>query len=180
MYVLDGTLVRAVEAGDLEATRRWRNDPAVSGPALGRRFPITAPAEQQWFDGLGQGSFPQQIVWAVADSAGAIVGIVQLSDIHWIHRTANFGIWIGPEHWGRGHASRATKLVCAHGFDALGLRQIRLTVVAEHHAARAVYAKNGFADEAVLRGAVLIDGRPTDLIQMVLSAAAGSLEEGEK
>lgn len=170
MHSLDGTTLRAIEASDLEATRRWRNDPAVSGPALGRRFPITAPGEQRWFDDLGTGAFPTHVVWAVADQQGSIVGLVHLHDIHWIHRTAMFGIWIGPEHWGLGHASRATRLACDHGIRALGLRQIRLTVLGGHEAARAVYSTNGFVDEAVLAGAVMVDGVPADLIQMVLRA----------
>ncbi|MEZ5225000.1 MAG: GNAT family protein [Ilumatobacteraceae bacterium] len=168
MQVLGSTRIRAVETGDLEATRRWRNDPKVWGPALGRRFPITEPGERGWFDHLGSGAFPTQVVWAVADENDSVLGLVRLDDIHWIHRTAMFGIWIGPEHWGNGHAGRATRLVCDHALDSLGLRQLRLQVVAGNDAARSVYLANGFVDEGVLRDAVLLDGRYHDLLQMVL------------
>lgn len=165
-----GTHLRAVETRDLESTRRWRNDPAVFVTSLGRRFPIVEAGERSWFDSLGTGPFPTEAVWAVADDEDSVVGLAQLSEIHWINRTAMFGIWVGPEHWGRGHASRACALVCDHGFTQFGLRQIRLHVVASHAAARTVYERSGFSDEALLRGAVLVDGAPTDVWQMMLDA----------
>ncbi len=176
MYALGNTTIRAVEPADLAATRRWRNDPCVSGPALGRRFPITETGERIWFDELGRGAFPTQVVWTIADESGEAVGLVQLSDIHWIHRTSMFGIWIGPEHWGSGHASRATELSCHHGFDALGLRQIRLEVLADLGAARAVYVKIGFVEEALLHDAVLVDGRLQDVHVMLLSSSSSATD----
>ena len=164
------TAIRAVELRDLEAIRRWRNDPRVSGPALGRRFPVTEPKERAWFDSLGEGSFPTVVVWAVADADDSAVGLVRLDDIQWIHRTAWFGIWIGPEHWGKGHAGRATRLVCDHAADTLALRQVRLQVLTGHDAARAVYLKNGFVDEGLLRDAAHVNGRYHDLHLMVFHA----------
>lgn len=167
MQRLDGTIIRAVEVDDLPFTRRWRNDPKVHGPALGRRFPITEAGERAWFEALGTGAFPTDVTWAVADEQSDIVGLVRLSGIDWIHRTSSFGIWIGPEHWGRGHASRATRLVCRHGFEQLDLRQIRLSVLASHAAARKVYERCGFVVEATQRGAALIDGAPADIVVML-------------
>src|SRR6185436_11078775 len=67
MYRLGGTMIRAVEVDDLPMTRVWRNDPRVSMPALGRRFPITESGERAWFEALAVGAFPTQLVWAVAD-----------------------------------------------------------------------------------------------------------------
>ncbi len=170
MQVLGATMIRAVESRDLEATRRWRNDPRIWGPALGRRFPITEPGEHAWFEQLGQGAFPTQVLWAITDDTDTAVGLVRLDSIHWIHRTAMFGIWIGPEHWGNGHAGRATRLVCDHAVNSFGLRQVRLEVLAGHDAARSVYLTNGFVDEGVLHEAVLVDGRYHDLHLMVLHA----------
>ncbi len=176
MYVSGITMIRAVEPHDLDATRRWRNDPRVASPALGRRFPITEIGERAWFEGLGQGAFPTQVVWTVADESDEPIGLVQLTDIHWIHRTACFGIWIGPEHQGHGHASNATYLACRHGFTELGLRQIRLAVIAGHDAARAVYRKVGFVDEARLIDAVIVDGQPCDQHVMLLTPTAAVLD----
>ncbi len=161
-----GITIRAVEAADLPATRRWRNDARVNGPALGRRFPINETGERSWFEQLGHGAFPSQVVWAVANQRNEAVGLVQLSEIHWIHRTSMFGIWIGPEFWGQGFATAATRLACEHAVVALGLRQVRLEVAASNEQAHAVYLRCGFVDEARLQRAVLLDGTLQDLLVM--------------
>jgi RimJ/RimL family protein N-acetyltransferase len=128
--------------------------------------------EQEWLAGLHAGPFPTHAVWAIADLSGTIVGLTQLNNIHWINRVAEFGIWIGPEFWSRGHATFGTALTCRYAFDELALRQIRLSVLSSHVAARAVYTKVGFAEESTQRGAVLIDGEPQDLITMLLEPAS--------
>jgi RimJ/RimL family protein N-acetyltransferase len=179
VYVSGNTVIRAVEPHDLDATRRWRNDPRVARPALGRRFPITEVGERAWFDGLGQGAFPTHVVWTVADESDKPIGLVQLTDIHWIHRTAYFGIWIGPEQQGKGHGTRAAQLACRHGFTELGLRQIRLEVIAGHDAARAAYRKVGFVDEAKLNDAVIVGGQPCDQHVMVLTSPPAVHDRGQ-
>lgn len=178
MIQLDGTIIRAVEIDDLVFTRRWRNDPSVHQSALGRRFPITETNEREWFENLGKGSFPTQLAWAVCDHLSSIVGLVQLSNINWIHRTVDFGIWISPDQQAKGHASRATRLVCDHASTSLNLRQIRLEVLATHASARAVYAKCGFVVEGQRCNAVFLDGRYCDMTLMVLDASSGGTQGG--
>lgn len=163
-----GTGIRAVERRDLGALRTWRTDPQVSRTALGRRFPVTEVGEEEWFAGLAQGEFPTRIAWSVVDATGGLVGLVRLADIDWIHRTCWFGVWIAPESWGSGHGRGATVLACRHAFRELGLRQVRLHVLALHPAARGIYEAVGFREEGTMRGAVLIDGSPEDLVQLVL------------
>ncbi len=167
---LPTTVLRAVERHDLEATRRWRNDPRVSGPALGRRFPIAEVGEENWFRNLGEGAFPTSVVWAVAGASDphSIVGLARLEDVDWIHRTAWFGIWIGPEHWGHGHGLVATWLSATYAFSKLGLRQLRLNVLASNEKALRLYERLGFQRESTMQGAVIVDGMPTDLMVMRL------------
>lgn len=153
---------------DLPQLRMWRSDFRVSRTALGRRFPITEFGEEMWYEQLDRGQFPTTATWSVVDAGDRLVGLARLVEIDWINRTAWFGIWISPEEWGRGHAPTATNLVCSHGLTEFGLRQIRLHVLAGHDAAIAVYRRTGFVDEGVLRGAVLIDNEPRDLLQMLI------------
>lgn len=161
------TIIRPLTREDLSATRRWRNDPRIWEPALGRRFPITELDEDRWFERLAAGEFPTQLVWAIAGDEDQVIGLVRLDDIHWIHRTATFGLWIGPEYWGGGHAARATRMICDYANRSLGLRQLRLSVLVGNKAARSVYLSNGFVDEALLRAAVFSYGKPSDVQQMV-------------
>lgn len=164
--------MRAVEPGDLEFTRRWRNDPQVTTGTLGRRFPITPNDEEAWFRSLSNGGrFPESVPWIITAN-GAICGLGQLNEIDWIHRTAWFGVWIAPAHWGGGHGDRATRLVVHHGLVDLGLRQVRLRVLPSNERAITVYRKVGFVDEGVQSGAVLVDGVATDVRVMRIDQAA--------
>lgn len=164
------TELREVRASDLDDLTRWRNDPAVWSSALGRRFPVTAENTDRWFRDLGQGAFPTGITWAVVNGDGRLVGLSSLSQIDWVHRTAEYGVWIGPEHQGAGHGRRATSATVARAFDDLSLRQVRLRVLRGHERAITIYRGLGFVDEGVLVDAVLLDGEPLDLVVMRLDA----------
>jgi diamine N-acetyltransferase len=169
--ILDGTRIRAVESSDLSATRAWRNAPDVVGPALGRRFPITEIGEQAWFNALGQGEFPTKVVWAICPTLNAtIIGLGQIFNIDWIHRTAEFGIWIGSEYQGQGHGPKATRLITDHALRDLGMRQIRLYVLPQNTRAINIYEGLGFVREALLSAAVIHEGIETDLIVMRLDS----------
>ena len=114
------TTIRPVEIRDLAFTRNARSDGELRRSILGRPFPITEYNERLWFESLGVGAFPNHAVWIIADQLGCSVGLTQLTDIHWIHRTARFGIWISPEYRGRSHAARGLELVCDFGFSDCG------------------------------------------------------------
>jgi diamine N-acetyltransferase len=157
--------LRAVENGDLESTRRWRNDPTISLLTIGRPFPITALNELAWFESLGSGALPTNAVWAV-DAGTGIVGVAQINDIDWIHRTAWFGIFIGTEHQGNGFGRAATELACDHAFERFNLRQIRLRVRADNTAAIALYDSLGFELEGTHLGAVLVGEVAVDVCVM--------------
>lgn len=165
-----GTKLRALEVGDLPFTRRWRALPEVVNGALCRQFPVTEADEDAWFRQLAQGQFPTSITWAVSNADNAIVGLSSLVHVNWIHRTAEFGIWIAPEEWGSGHGTRATTLTLKHAFEALGLRQVRLHVLASNQRALALYKGIGFQQEGVLADAVLVDGAFCDVMLLRLDA----------
>ena len=152
----DTIVLRAVEVDDLEFTRRTRNDAEVNSLTLGRRFPITEVGERQWFERLGAGSFPVEATFIVADVATRRpLGLVALSDIDWINGTAWFGIWIAPEHQGAGRGLQATAATVAYARDRLGLRRLKLLVLADHSAAIRMYESLGFHEEGRLKEEIL-------------------------
>lgn len=147
------THLRPVEFEDLASTRAWRSDWEVVRQTLGRVFPITPENELAWYRGLGEGSFPTAACWVV-EASSAIVGLVQLNSISWVHRTAWFGIMIAPEAQGAGHGVRATQACLDIAHTRMNLRQVRLEVVADNERALAVYARTGWVEEGRLARAV--------------------------
>jgi RimJ/RimL family protein N-acetyltransferase len=159
-------LLRAVERADLAFTRSCRNDPAINALTLGRRFPITEVGEQRWFEGLGTGSFPTEATFTITDATNEPLGLVSLSDIDWLNRTAWFGIWLGPQQQGRGVGLQATRLLVAYAADRLSLRRLKLHVLADHAAAIRIYEQAGFREEGRLVGEVLDGGVARDVSLM--------------
>lgn len=160
------TTLRAVEPGDLEFTRLTRSDPEVFLGTLGRRFPTTPDGEERWYESLGNGRFPTSAVWCIVDGSGDKVGLVQLDEIDWIHRTTWFGIWVAPTAAGRGHGRRATESALTRAYEMFELRQVRLQVLADNHAARSIYDSLGFVVEGTLFGAATLPDGVKDIVIM--------------
>jgi RimJ/RimL family protein N-acetyltransferase len=87
------------------------------------------------------------------------IGEAVLNQIDWNQRRANFRVLLaGPQYYGQGLGSEATRLIVAHGFDQLRLHRIELEVFDFNPRARHVYERAGFEIEGVRRDALWWDG----------------------
>jgi len=102
-------------------------------------------------------------------SLGALsIGLVELTDIHQIHRNAEFSIIIAPERQGRHYASQAADLALEYSFAVLNLYKLYLVVDRENEKAIHIYEKLGFESEGTLRQEFYINGRYRDVIRMAI------------
>ncbi|TWO66650.1 GNAT family N-acetyltransferase [Caenimonas sedimenti] len=160
--------VRELERADLPLLNRWRNDPGqIANLGAGFRF-VSLEAESRWFDGY-QGARANNVRLAVCAPDGAMIGVVYLLDIHWVHREAEFAIWIAEPAWrGRSCGAQATRLAIAHAFDDLNLQRLRLAVLPHNEAALRLYRRVGFRQEGLSRKAAYKQGQWHDVVQMGL------------
>ena len=90
----------------------------------------------------------------------AFAGVVQLLDIHPIHRSADLRIRIGNEKFrNRGFGTEALRLVLAFAWGDLNLERVQLGVFASNQRAIAAYKKAGFHIEGEMRHACFIGNR---------------------
>ena len=89
--------------------------------------------------------------FAVVSADDRLLGSVALIGIEWPHLRGEVGYWLAREARGQGHATRAVRLICGWGFDALGLERIVLQAAIENLASQRVAERSGFTREAVLR-----------------------------
>lgn len=146
---IEGQLVvlRPFTEADLDAAWEMINDPT------GNDF--TATTEQFDFDRIREwyGSRNQQsdrLDLAIEERATSeFVGEVVLNEYDPAASTCSFRISLrGPDWFGRGLGTEATKLIVDHGFDRLGLERIELEVLARNPRARRTYEKVGFVETA--------------------------------
>ena len=120
---------------------------------------------------------------AVVDLAtGEFVGEVVLNEWDRHNRACGFRTLLGPRGRGRGLGTEATRLIVGHGFEAVGLHRIQLSVFDFNPRARRVYEKVGFTAEGIEREALWQDGVWSDAIRMSLLAhewALGLERRGE-
>ncbi|KAA2266503.1 GNAT family N-acetyltransferase [Solihabitans fulvus] len=98
---------------------------------------------------------------------GVVLGEVVLNELDTDNGSANFRIMLaGPQVYGRGYGTEATRMVLDHGLDVAGLHRISLEVYDFNPRAHRVYEKCGFVREGVRRDALRWDGEWHDAIVM--------------
>ncbi len=97
---------------------------------------------------------------------GEPVGLVELVEITYIHRRAEFQIIIAPPHQGNGYAKPATQAALDYAFRVLNLHKIYLVVSTENPVAISIYQDCGFAEEGRLKDEFFVDGEYQDALRM--------------
>ncbi|MBE9375248.1 spermidine N1-acetyltransferase [Saccharopolyspora sp. HNM0983] len=93
-------------------------------------------------------------------------GLVELVEIDYIHRNAEFQIIVAPDHEGRGVAGRATRMALDYAFSVLNMHKIYLLVSTENPKAIHIYQKAGFRTEGELREEFFAGGRYHNALRM--------------
>ena len=108
----------------------------------------------------------------IENREGEMVGLVELVEINYIHRRAEFQIIIAPAYQNKKYGELATRLAINYAFGVLNLNKVYLFVDKENQAAIHLYEKCGFAFEGELIGEFFINGIYRDAIRMYMFQAA--------
>ena len=98
--------------------------------------------------------------------SGERIGLVELVEITYIHRRAEFQIIISPENQGRGYGAIVTRLAVDYAFRVLNINKLYLVVSTDNDAAIAIYRSCGFIEEGRLVDEFFVDGHYQDALRM--------------
>lgn len=165
MLIGSNIVLTALRSDDSAPLFAWINDPEVvrfNAPYA----PVHEPGHAAWLERVTTDS--SRVIFAIRDRASLrLLGVIQLTDLHPIHRSAELVIRIGAEaDRGRGIGTQALALAVDFGFDHRNLQRIALKVFADNPRAIRAYEKAGFQREGLLRRAAFIDGAWRDEIVM--------------
>lgn len=142
--------LRELEKNDISVINKWRNNPDIIS-SLGAPFRyINQDVDEKWFDNymINRGN---SVRCAVLFNDN-LVGLVSLTSIDTLNRSAEFHIMIGDiSSQNKGAGSFATNEMLNHAFNNLNLHRISLSVLEDNTRAQHVYEKVGFKKEGVLR-----------------------------
>ncbi|KPQ24334.1 MAG: acetyltransferase [Halomonas sp. HL-48] len=102
------------------------------------------------------------------DASGNPIGLVELIEIDYIHRSAEFQIIIAPSYQGKGFARTLIYQALHYSFTILNLHKVFLIVAVENVKAIHLYQQSGFVEEGHLVQEFFINGRYRDVKRMYI------------
>lgn len=147
----------SVSSESLEQFRIWRNKPELRKYFREHRE-LSKEMQTQWFNSKVLND-PNQYNFEIRDlETNKLIGHCGLYYINWITRSAEFGIYIGDNHFRNGgYGSDSLRTLIGYGFDQLNLNKIWAEVYSNNEAIH-VYTHIGFKIDGVLRQNIYKDG----------------------
>lgn len=159
--------LRALEISDAERLVKWRNDSEITNLLGGNTFFVSIYRETEWLKKTMLDDSENLRLAICLNDKSNFIGLVNLTNINWINRNAEFSILIGEKfHWGKGYAKQAALLALNHAFKELNLHTIYLKVRTDNQKALDLYKKLGFVTEGVLRDVLYKNSKYISMIVM--------------
>ena len=151
----------AVNRKSIEQFREWRNRPELRKYFREHRE-LSKDMQEKWFESRVLGD-PNQVNFESHDKeTDKLIGHCGLYYINWVHRHAEFGIYIGDDSYrGGGYGSDALRVLTKYGFDDLNLNRIWCEVY-DNNEALDVYKHIGFMHEGTMRNSYYNEGQYWD------------------
>ena len=164
----------AVNKESIEQFRQWRNRPEL------RRYfreyrELSKDMQERWFESRVLND-PDQVNFEIHDKeTDKLIGHCGLYYINWIHRHAEFGIYIGDDSFrSGGYGSDTLRTLVRYGFDELNLNRIWCEVYGNNDALD-IYKHIGFVYEGTMRDSYYSEGQYWDA--HILAMLKGDYEE---
>ena len=159
--------LRPFKDSDIDVLYKWINNRDLM-LNNSNYIPISESEHSEWFESiLKQKNNYQFIIESVNDNKP--IGTCQLSDVNFIHRTAELKIRIGESSYlGKGFGTEAVKALVRFGFIDLNLNRIYLQVFESNARAIKSYKKCNFKIEGTMNEAAYICGEYLNIVIMGL------------
>ena len=165
MSVMSDIKIRPLERGDLHFVHKINNNDVIM------RYWFEEPYEAYdelvaLYDRHLHDQNERRFI--IERDTGEPAGLVELVEIDYIHRRAEFQIIIAPSYQGRGYAKAATRIAVGYAFRVLNLHKVYLVVDKDNAAAVHIYERCGFRIEGLLKEEFFSNGAYRDAYRMAL------------
>ena len=145
----------------------WYNDPEIIAMTSDDPNPLT---DQQFREMIHVDiNQAQSVVVGVVNEVKKPIGVGMLRHIDALHRSCELHITIGEkDHWGKGYGTEAIALMRDYAFAGLTLHRVISTPFAHNQRMIRSLEKCGFEQEGLLRDALWIQGKFTDVVIMAV------------
>jgi RimJ/RimL family protein N-acetyltransferase len=141
------------------------NDPQVTKYLECRFYPNSKESLQDYV--RGKLSYESSVFLAIILKENQMhIGNIKLDFIlNRVHRLGDVGIVIGiRDHWGKGYASEAIKLISNYAFNTLNLHKLTACCYASNKGSIRIFEKSGYEIEGVLKKHFFFEGQYEDAV----------------
>lgn len=163
MNIVYGTVtLRAIEDRDLPFCYDMINDPQIEISTIGKNYPISSQQQRNWFL---NGNDANTVRLLIEVENKGLVGMVMISDISWINRTAELGIkFCSGVSRAREDTENTALAVLGYVFNEMNLHCVYANVLEDNMFSRKLLLSHGFAEEGTLRARVYKRGAYHNII----------------
>ncbi len=157
---------RCFEEEDINSIYEWKNDDELNAMTVGLNRKVCRDDVAAWVRSKMPHN-PYEAYWAICSvKTKKIIGYAQLTQIHFINRTANFsGIVIGDKNYHSGLPWIETYLfIMEYAFERLGLNRLYGHSILGHKQTNAIGPILFWTREGILRQAAYKNGKYHDLV----------------
>ena len=155
--------LRAMELEDMPVYMEMMNNKDVSHNVVGWSFPVSQFEQQKWYENAISSSDKRFSI--VIKESDQCVGMITLTDIDWVNRSAFHGIKLHPNCPKRlGIATDAIMALMEYAFCELNLNRLDGGWLDYNKASEQLYEKCGWSKEGIKRNAIYRNGKYHDLV----------------
>lgn len=104
------------------------------------------------------------MILAIEEKANRrILGMIGIHNISLKSKNSELGYWLGKQHWGKGYASEAVKMMLSHAFLKLRMQRVYAYVISSNETSIRVLDKRGFSYEGCYRDHLFHSGKYCNL-----------------
>jgi len=159
--------LRPLEKTDLLQVHRWSNSIGMMRYWFEEPYESLDELEELYLKHIHDQSERRFII---TNNNQETIGLMELTEINFIHRKAELSILVDQEFQGKGYGMQAIKKILNHAFQVLNLHKIYLMVDERNKKAIYLYEKTGFSKEATLIDEFFVDGAYRPVIRMYILA----------
>lgn len=159
--------LRPLEKSDLLQVHRWSNSIGMMRYWFEEPYESFDELEELYLKHIHDQSERRFII---TNTNQETIGLVELTEIDFIHRKAEFSILVDQDFQGKGYGMQSIKRLLSHAFQVLNLHKIYLMVDERNEKAIRLYEKAGFIREATLIDEFFVDGAYRPVIRMYMLA----------
>lgn len=158
-------LLRALERCDLRFVHRLNNNRSIMSYWFEEPYESFDELEELYNRHIHDSAERR---FVVENKDKEIIGLVELIEINYIHRSAEFQIIISPEYQGKGFARGLINKAMDYSFTILNLHKVYLLVSTDNKRAIHLYESYGFIEEGHLVAEFFTNGEYRDVKRMYM------------